>query len=226
MHYFNLIGFLALKDLRIEYRSKQAFLTTVFFALLILTVFNFAFDPGSRMAHEVAPGILWVTLLFPGILQLNRSFQIESEEGTLYGVILSPVDRGLVFLGKFVANWCSLMVVDCLILVAFTFFFNFTFSPHFFWVLLLIILASAGFTAVGTLFAAMVNRIRTREVLLPILLFPVVVPVLFAAIKGTQAILLQQQLFLFDYWLRLLIVFDVIFLTVCFLLFEYVIADG
>jgi len=97
------IGLLAGKDLRIEYRSPQAFLTTLFFGLLILIVFNFAFDPGNPATLDAAPGILWVSLLFPGIIQLNRSFRAEREEGTIHALVLAPVESGLLFLGKFLS---------------------------------------------------------------------------------------------------------------------------
>ena len=112
MKSWRLVWALTAKDLRIEYRSRQAFLTTVFFALLILVIFNFAFDPGDQAIQAATPGILWVSLLFPGVIQLNRSFQSEREDGTLYGLILAPVDRGLLFLGKFLANSILLFLVE------------------------------------------------------------------------------------------------------------------
>ncbi len=225
MQQIPLIWVLAAKDFKIEYRSRQAFLNTLFFALLILVIFNFAFDPGSPATREASPGILWVALLFPGIIQLNRSFQAETEEGTLYGIILSSVDRGVFFLGKFVANWFFLMLIDLLILVVFVIFFNFTFTTQLLWIQLLIVLASAGFTAVGTLFAAMVSGIRAREVLLPVLLFPVIVPIILAAVNGTQEILIYQELEFLSKWIQLLAAFDIIFLSAGFLVFDYVIGD-
>ena len=223
MQQIPLIWTLAAKDLKIEYRSRQAFLTTLFFALLILVIFNFAFDPGSPATREASPSILWVALLFPGIIQLNRSFQAETEEGTLYGIILSPVDRGVFFLGKFAANWFFLVLIDLLILVVFVIFFNFTFTPRLLWIVLLIVLFSAGFTAVGTLFGAMVSSIRAREVLLPVLLFPIIVPIILAAVNGTQKILIHQELEFLSF--QLLAAFDIIFLSAGFLGFDYVIGD-
>ena len=213
------------KDLKIEYRSRQAYLTTVFFALLILVIFNFAFDPGSPATREAAPGILWVALLFPGIIRLNRSFQIEMEEGTLYGLILSPADRGILFLGKFLANWGFLMVVDLLVLLVFVIFYNFSFSTQILWIALLVVLAGVGFSAVGTVFAAMLSSISTREVLLPILLFPIIVPIMLAAVSGTQEILIAEDTQFLTRWIELLVAFDVIFVAAGFLLFDYAVAD-
>ncbi len=221
----SLIWILALKDLRIEYRSRQAFLTTLFFALLILIVFNFAFDPGSPATREAAPGILWVALLFPGIIQLNRSFQSEAEEGTLQGIILAPVDRGLLFLGKFLANWLFLVLIDLIILVAFVIFYNFSFSSALLWVLLLMILAGAGFTAVGTVFAAMLTSVQGRDVLLPVLLFPIIVPIILAAVNATREILIHQEMQTFVRWIQILVSFDVIFLAAGFVVFDYVVGE-
>ncbi|MFQ5928927.1 MAG: heme exporter protein CcmB [Acidobacteriota bacterium] len=225
MNHITLIWLLAEKDLKIEYRSRQAFLSTLFFALLILVIFNFAFDPGSRATREAAPGILWVALLFPGIIQLNRSFQTEMEEGTLYGLILSPMDRGVFFLGKLLANLSFLMVIDLLILLAFVIFFNFSFTVQLLWIVLLVALAGVGFTAVGTVFAAMVSSIRTREVLLPILLFPILVPIILAAVNGTQEVLILEEIRFLTRWIQLLVAFDVIFVAAGFLVFDYVIGD-
>ncbi len=225
MNQLSLVWTLAEKDLRVEYRSRQAFLTTLFFALLILVIFNFAFDPGSKATREAAPGILWVALLFPGIIQLNRSFQAEAEEGTLYGLVLAPIDRGVLFMGKFLANWSFLVVIDLFILVVFVVFYNFNFSASLLWVLLLMVLASAGYTAVGTVFAAMLSGLRGRDVLLPVLLFPIVVPIILAAVNATQEVLIREEMEFFSWWVKLLIGFDVIYLSTGYLVFDYVVGD-
>jgi len=225
MKSWQLIWTLTSKDLRIEYRSRQAFLTTVFFALLILIIFNFAFDPGDQAIKAAAPGILWVSLLFPGVIQLNRSFQSEREDGTLYGLILSPVDRGLLFLGKFLANAVLLFLIDLLILGAFLIFYNLELSVRLFWLVLLLLLVGIVFSSVGTLFAAMVSSLRTRDVLLPILLFPILVPVVIAAVNASRELLGSGELQFFYQWLRLLAVTDVIFLAGAYIVFEFVLED-
>jgi heme exporter protein B len=225
MRQVSLIWLLAGKDLRIEYRSRQAFLTTLFFAVLILIIFNFAFDPGSAAMREASPGILWVALLFPGMIQLNRSFQSEMEEGTLQGILMSPMDRGVLFLGKFLANWVFLLVIDFLILVAFVIFFNFALETAFLWIFLVMVLVAIGFTAVGTVFAAMVSNIRIREVLLPILLLPIIVPIILAAVNATREVLIHQDLSALSRWLQLLVAFDVIFLAAGFVVFDYVVGE-
>lgn len=215
----------AAKDLLVEYRSRQAFLTTLFFALLILIIFNFAFDPGDRAIREAAPGILWVSLLFPGVIQLNRSFQSEREDGTIYALVLSPIDRGSLFLGKTLANWLLLTLVDLFILGAFFIFYNLPFSSRLFWLPVLMILVGLVFSSVGTLFAAMVSGIRARDVLLPILLFPILVPVVIAAVNATRELLGTGEMEFFTQWLKLLAVADLILLAGSFLVFEYVVEE-
>jgi len=225
MRQIKLVWVLAAKDLRIEYRSRQAFLTTLFFAVLILIIFNFAFDPGSAATREASPGILWVALLFPGMIQLNRTFQSEMEAGTLQGIVLSPMDRGAFFLGKFLANVVFLIAIDTLILGAFIIFFNFAIESAFLWVFLIIVLGVAGFASVGTVFAAMVSNLRIREVLLPILLLPIVVPIILAAVNATREVLIHQDFTTLGHWLQLLVAFDVIFIAAGFLVFDYVVGE-
>ncbi|GAB4232312.1 MAG: heme exporter protein CcmB [Acidobacteriota bacterium] len=216
----------AAKDLRLEYRTRQALLTTLFFAVLILIVFNFAFDPGDPAVRAAIPGILWVSLLFPGVIQLNRSFQSEREDGTLLGLILSPVDRGLLFLGKYLANWVLLLLVDFLVLGAFLVFYNVALSWSVLgFLLLLMALVGGVFSAVGTLFAAMVSSLRGRDVLLPVLLFPILVPEVIAAVNATRELFGSANLEHLGSWIRLLIVANVVFGAVAFLIFDYVVED-
>jgi heme exporter protein B len=225
MNSLMLIKVLVMKDLRIEYRTRQAFLTTLFFGVLILIIFNFAFDPGSKSIQDAAPGILWVSLLFPGIIQLNRSFQVERENGTFYGLILSPTDRGILFLGKFLANWIFLLVLDLLILGSFVIFYNITITIEILWMLVLLVLVGLVYASVGTLFAAMISDIRIRDVLLSILLFPILVPVVIAAVNATRELLVLNQIEFFYTWVKLLIGSDVIFVASSYLVFEYIVGE-
>ena len=155
----------------------------------------------------------------------TQNVLMETEEGTLQGIMLSSIDRGVLFLGKFFANWIFLVLIDLFILVAFIVFFNFSFSVQLGWVVLLIMVVSIGFTAVGTIFSAMVSSIRTREVLLPILLFPILVPIILAAVNGTQEVLIREETQFLVQWIELVIAFDVIFLASGFLVFDYVVGD-
>jgi len=225
MSSLRLVGVLVGKDLRIEYRSPQAFLTTLFFALLILVIFNFAFDPGNPAISDAAPGVLWVSILFPAVIQLNRSFQSEREEGTIQALVLAPIEGGVLFLGKFLANWIILVLVDLFVLAAFVFFYNVNLTTRFLWIVLLVVLASLAVSAVGTLFASMVSTISAREVLLPILLFPIIVPVVIAAVSASREVLSSGELLYVGSWIRLLIGCDVVFTVGAFMVFDYVVGD-
>ncbi|HSR66920.1 MAG TPA: heme exporter protein CcmB [Acidobacteriota bacterium] len=216
---------LAAKDLRIEYRAREAFQTTLFFAVLVLIIFQFAFDPGSKATIEASPGILWVALLFPGMIRLNQSFQMEIEEDSLHGIVLSPVDRGAFFLGKFLANWIFLGLVGLASTAAFLVFYNFAPSTRFLWLLAVELMGLAGFAAVGTVLAAMVAKSSSREVLLPILIFPIVIPVIIAAVNASQEILLRDDLNTLWSWMQILGAFDVVYLAAGFVVFEYVVGD-
>ncbi len=216
---------MAAKDLILTARSRHSFLTTLFFGLLILVIFNFAFQPGVEATRLSLPGILWVALLFPGIIQLNNSFQREQEQGTLQAILLSPVDRGALFLSKCLSNWIFLICIDMFILLAFTVLFNPRVTPRFFMIVPIILVASAGFTAVGTLFAAMVVSLRAREVVFPVLLFSIIIPIILAAVSATQELLLREQLEYLGNWIQILVAFDVIFLSAGFLVFEYVVVE-
>jgi heme exporter protein B len=222
MFSLKIAGLLAGKDLRVAYRSPLALLTSLFFGLLILVVFNFAFDPGNPATSAAAPGILWVSLLFPAVIQLNRSFQSEREEGTIHGLVLAPVDKGLIFVGKFLANWLLLLLISFVILAAFVFFYNVTLAPRFFWLLLIVLLATLAISSVGTLFASMVSSIASKEVLLPVLLYPIIVPVLIAAVSASREILLSDQLQHIVSWVKLLVGCDVVFTVSAYMVFDYV----
>jgi len=225
MNSFKLIGILALKDLTLTSRSLNAFFTTGFFAVLILVVFTFVFESGSPATRESLPGILWVALLFPGVIQLNRSFQIEQEQDTFKALLLSPVDRGVLFFGKVLANLIFLMVIDLFTVLIFVMLFHPPLTQQF-WVLLpILFLAILGFTAVGTIFAAIVATLNTRDVLLPVLLFPVIIPIILAAVGATRELLVVVEVETLGHWIQILVGFDVLFLSAAFLLFEYVVAE-
>lgn len=225
MNSFKLIGILALKDLTLTSRSLNAFFTTGFFAVLILVVFTFVFESGSPVTRESLPGILWVALLFPGVIQLNRSFQIEQEQDTFKALLLSPVDRGVLFFGKVLANLIFLMVIDLFTVLIFVMLFHPPLTQQSWIFLPILFLAILGFTAVGTIFAAIVATLNTRDVLLPVLLFPVIIPVILAAVSSTRELLVVVEVETLGQWIQILAGFDVLFLSAAFLLFEYVVAE-
>ena len=214
---------LAWKDLRVEVRAREAFATTLFFAALILLVFNFALGPGSAALREAAPGLLWVAFLFTGMLALTRSFQGERENDCLEALVLSPAPREAIFFGKFAGNLAVMLAAEALILMLFAVLQNLDVWRVLPQLALVGVLGTIGFAAVGTLVAAMASSLRAREVLLPILLIPLVVPVLLGAVRATEGVLLPGGMTDWAAWLKLLAVFDVVFLAVCPLVFEFVV---
>jgi heme exporter protein B len=225
MGFFKRLYILVWKDFLVEWRTKEIFTTISFFSLLVIIIFNFAFEPGMFRTQESAPGVLWVAFTFAGVLGLNRSFFMEKESDCLQGLILCPVDRGTIYLGKMVANILFMVLIELITLVIFVILFNLDIFSQLFPLLLVIILGTIGFVAVGTLFSAMAINTRIREVMLSILLFPVVIPVVIGAVKSTARVLGGASLSEISSWLKLLIGFDLIFIILCYLTFEYVVEE-
>lgn len=209
------------KDVRAEIRTKDIFSAMFVFALLSVVIFQFAFDLRIDNVRQVVPGVLWVSITFAGVLGLNRSFVLEKDKGSLEGLLLTPVDRGAIYLGKMLANLVFIVVVEVFIIPLSSVFFNVPlWLPE---ILLVVVLGTIGFAAVGTVFSAMSVNTRAREVLLPILLLPVIVPVLIAGVRVTGGILDGESLSDLSNWLQLLIAFDVLYLAASFLTFDVVV---
>ncbi len=221
--YFQVVWAVLWKDVRIEWRTKDMFTSMAVFAVLALLIFNFAFElrvPDKRM---VVPGVLWVAVAFSGVLGLGRAFINEKDKGSLAGLLLAPVDRSAIYLGKMLANFLFILVVEAFILPLITVFFNVAIIslP----LLLILFLGTLGFSAVGTVFSALAVNTRAREVLLPVLLFPVLLPVLLAGIRATIGFLEGETLVDNLNWLRMIGFFDILFLVVAFLTFDYVVEE-
>ena len=211
------------KDIIAELRTKEMFSSMFVFALLVIVIFNFAFELRVANVKQVAPGVLWVTFTFAGMLGLNRSFILEKDKGCLEGLLLAPVDRSAIYFGKMLGNLIFMSVVEAIVLPIFWVLFNPPlFSPA---LILVIVLGTLGFAGVGTLFSAIAVHTRAREVMLPILLFPIVVPLMIAAVKITGGLLDGQPLSEMRNWLNLLVGFDIIFLTVSYMTFDYVVEE-
>jgi heme exporter protein B len=211
------------KDLRTELRAKDILTAMAYFSLLVLIVFNFAIDLRDVSVEAVAPGILWVSFAFAGVLGLNRTFVREQERNAIEGLMLCPMDRSAIYLGKFVGNVLFMLIVEAVTVPLFLVLFNVTAVG---WgILPALVLGTVGFAALGTLFAALAVNTRTREVMLPVLLFPLIVPIVIAAVKATGFAIGTIALDLAVPWLNLMIVFDVIFVVVSYLVFGYVLEE-
>jgi heme exporter protein B len=211
------------KDLAAELRSRELLSAMLVFALLVIIIFNFAIELEPKLRLVITPGVLWVTFIFAGTLGLNRSMAIEKDRGCLDGLLLAPVDRSAIYFGKMTGNLLFMFIVELIILPVYSILYNVNlFQPG---LLLVILLGSIGYVAVGTLLSSMAVQTRTRDMLLPILLFPVIVPVLLAAVKASAGFLLGSVTTEIVPWLNLLIAYDVIFLAISFMVFDYVVEE-
>lgn len=214
------------KDLLTELRTRELFSAMFVFALLGVVVFNFALEAAPRESIlRAAPGLLWVVFTFAGVLGLNRSTAIERENMSIQALMLAPVDGGVIYVGKMLGNLLFMLLSELLILPIFAVLYNYSFTIRFGQFFLILFLGTVGFSAVGTIFSMMAVHTKMRDVLLPILFLPVIIPVLIGAVETTARTLAGEPLRGMMDWIKLLIVFDVIFTTAAFLVFEYVLEE-
>jgi heme exporter protein B len=223
MGYLRKVFAIVWKDVRAELRTKDILSSMLVFAALAVVIFQFAFDLRADNARLVLPGVVWIAITFSGVLGLNRSFILEQDRGSMEGLLLAPMDRSVIYFGKLIGNLLFIFVVELVLLPLASIFFNvWIVTPS---ILLVVFLGTIGFAAVGTLFAALSVNTRAREVMLPILLFPIMVPVLIAGVRAMGALLDGETLQDVAQWLRLLVAYDVIFIAAAFLLFDFVVEE-
>jgi heme exporter protein B len=219
------VGAIVWKDLTAERRTKANFNAVVFMAGLILLLFGFALGPDHDALRNVAGGVLWLTVLFSGVLSFNRSYEQELENGALEMLLLYPGDRRSIFLGKLLANLAFVLLVEVVMVPAAALLYDIPVWDVILPLSLVLFLGTFGFVTLGTFYAAMASRLRAREVLLPLLLFPMLIPLLFGAVQATTGILNGDLMGQSGAWIRLLVVYDVIFFLGALYAFEYVIED-
>jgi heme exporter protein B len=222
-NYFQAISAVVWKDLRAEFRSWELISAMLVFSLLVILIFNFALELDIKTRQSVTAGVLWATFAFAGTLGLNRSMAIEKDRGCLDGLLLAPVDRSAIYFGKFFSNLAFMLIVEAIVLPLYSVLYNTNlFQPG---LILVILLGSIGYTSVGTLLAAMSVQTRTRDILLPILLFPVVFAVLLAAVKASGGFLDDSTFADVSFPINLLIAYDIIFVAVSFMLFDTIVEE-
>jgi len=210
---------IARKDLRIEFRSRSAFFSAAIFAVLASTIFFFAWDPTAVSATDLAPGVVWVIFTFAGMLGLHRSFGAEVADRAIDGLLVAPIDRKSVFLGKAIANFVFVLAVQALAIPAVGIMYNAPFVTIAGPLAGLVVLASLGLVTVGTLFSAMTVNTRFAELLLPMLSLPFFVPIVIAAAQTTEKLLSGRPVHEVAGWLELLASFDLVFIYACTLAF-------
>jgi heme exporter protein B len=209
------------KDVVAELRTREMFSSMLVFALLVIVIFSFSFDLRVENIVQVAPGVLWVTFAFSSTLELSRSMAVEMENGCLDGLFLAAMDRSAIYFGKMLGNLVFLSIIEAIMLPIFSVVFNLNLVRPL--LLLTVFLGTIGFAAVGTLLSAMAVNTRAREVMLPVLIFPIILPLVVSAVKVTGGILDGVALSEFAHWLQFLVAFDVIFLVVSYMTFDFVV---
>lgn len=213
------------KDVRQEWRRRELVIVMAVFSLVVLVLFNFALGIRPDRPADVAAAVMWIAITFAGTLGLNRSLALERDDQCLRALLLSPTDRSWIYLAKTVGNLLFLLIVEAMIVPLTFVFFNLDAPAHPGWVAVVCILGSFGFVSVGTLLAGMATSTRMRDWLLPLLLFPIQVPVLISAVRATALLLALRPLDEVYLWLELLVVFDLVFLALCIVAFEYVVEE-
>ena len=224
--FFTVAVLIMRKDLRVETRSLELFLTPLFFAVSSVLVFAFGFVRDGRPVENAAAGILWIAIAFAGTLALGRTFERERYHDVLRALLLAPVDRPAIYVGKLLGILALLAAVEAVVAPLIALLFQAPLFRHPVLLFLLLLLGTLGFTAVGTLFGAMLVRARSRDVLLPVLLYPITIPVIIAGVRGT-AVLLQPEmdLAMARAWIGMLAFFDVVFITLSLWTFEPVMTE-
>ncbi|MBI5841513.1 MAG: heme exporter protein CcmB [Chloroflexi bacterium] len=211
------------KDLAAELRSRELLSAMLVFSMLVILIFNFALELEPDIRRKVTAGVLWATFAFAGTLGLNRSMAIEKDRGCMDGLLLAPVDRAAIYFGKVISNLAFMLIVEAIVLPMYGVLYGVNlFQPG---LLGVILLGSIGYSSVGTLISTMTVQTRTRDVLLPILLFPIIIPVLLASVKASGGILSGAEFSEILTPLNLLIVYDVIFIAIAFMVFDFVVEE-
>jgi heme exporter protein B len=214
----------ASKDLRSELRTKESLNSAAAFAVVILLLFSFTTDVSSaEMLYSMSGGLLWLVFAFAGALILNRSFARELQNDCLDALVASPVSGSALFLGKAVANFILVLIIELICLPVFGVFYNLRWARHFWWLMLVLLLATWGMTIIGTMFSALTVNLRLRELMLPMLVYPMMIPALMAAMRLTTLLVSGEPIGSDDWvWMRLLIGFDIIFTLLSVSLVEVV----
>jgi len=211
------------KDIISEIRTKETISSVLVFAILVIVIFNFAFSANQETMLLVAPGILWVTFAFAGVLSLNRSFIVEKEEHCLEGLMACPISREVIYVGKMLGSLLFMLFIEAIVLPIFALLFNLAvLSPQ---LITVTFLTTLGFVAVGTLFSALAVNTRAREMVLPILFLPIVAPIIISAVNATGLALSGEPWSSLSSWLAIIVAFDIIFLVVSFLVFTFIIEE-
>jgi heme exporter protein B len=217
-------GAILAKELRLEFRTRELLTATVIFALIVVVLFSFAFDPTPAESRRYGPGLLWIAFLFAGSLMLNPSFSREQSSETLDALRMAPISNFAILLGKILANFIFMSLAEVLLVPIFAVLYNVSLAGIVGRLIFVLVLGTLGLTVTGTVFSAISAHARMRELLLPLLLLPILTPMLIAAVESTAALFAEQPA-LDRTWVAFLAGFDIVFLTASWLLCDYLMED-
>ena len=223
--YLNQIAAIVWKDFVTELKTRELLSAMFIFALLVILIFIFSINLSIVKASEVGPGILWVAFLFAGTIGLNRSFMLEKENGCLMGLMLVPADRTAIYFGKLISNLIFLSIMELFILPLFMIFFDIDLLSHLGPLLVVVFLGTLGFCALGTLLSSLSSNLKTREIMLPILLYPLLIPIIIGAVRMTGQILEGTELFDMMKWIGLTASFDIIYIGVSIMTIDHILEE-
>ena len=223
--YLNQIAAIVWKDFVTELKTRELLSAMFIFALLVILIFIFSINLSIVKASEVGPGILWVAFLFAGTIGLNRSFMLEKENGCLMGLMLVPADRTTIYFGKLISNLIFLLIMELFILPLFMIFFNIDLLSHLGPLLVVVFLGTLGFCALGTLLSSLSANLKTREIMLPILLYPLLIPIIIGVVRMTGQILDGTELADMMKWVGLTASFDIIYIGVSIMTIDHILEE-
>lgn len=213
------------KDVLMELKSKEVVSSMLIFSLLVTIVFSFIFEPGAEYKIDLVSGILWMAITFSGILGLNKSMMNEVIGGNLSALLLAPVDRSAVFFGKVFSNFLLLIIMEVITIPIFMIFYNVNIFANSFMPAIILIIGTYGFSVLGTFFALISVKSKAREIMLPLLLLPVMIPIILAGIQALNIYILGDDPVNAIKWINLIIVFDIIFTAVIFAIFDFIVEE-
>lgn len=212
------------KEIRAEMRTRELLQTTITFVVIVVVLFSFAFEPSAAEARRYGPGLLWIALLFAGSLMLNPAFAKEQSNETIYALRMAPVSPFSIYLGKLFANLIFLAITEAILLPVFAVLYNVSLWPVIGRLAIVLLLGAFGLAVTGTVFSAVATQARMREMLLPLLLLPVLIPLLIAAVEATSE-LFATPAALDRTWITVLIAFDVVFFVAAWMLSDYLLEE-
>lgn len=223
--YLDQVTAIVWKDMIAELKTREMLSSMFVFSVLVILIFIFSINLSIVNANDVGPGILWVAFIFSGTIGLNRSFAVEKENGCLQGIMLTPVDRTAIYFGKMISNLLFLLIMEAFILPLFMVFFNVDILRSLFPLLFVIFLGTFGFCALGTLLSSMASNLKTREIMLPILLYPLLVPVVIGSVKLTDQLIVGKSLVDMTNWLGLILIFDIMCIATSIMTIDHILEE-